>query len=105
MALPASITKATGLEYALDELRIPEERTVGVGDAENDHALLRVCGLGVAVANALPSLKADADLVTNGARGAGVTELIDRWLANELESISPQPDLHEPSAGRSKAGL
>jgi len=105
MALPASITKATGLEWALDELRIPVERTIGVGDAENDHALLRLCGLGVAVANALPSLKADADLVTTGARGAGVTELIDRLLANELESVSPQPDLHEPSAGRTKAGL
>jgi hydroxymethylpyrimidine pyrophosphatase-like HAD family hydrolase len=105
MALPASITKATGLEVALDELHIPAERAIGVGDAENDHALLRLCGLGVAVANALPSLKVDADLVTNGMRGAGVTELIDRLLANELESVSPQPDLHEPSVGRSKAGL
>jgi hypothetical protein len=57
------------------------------------------------VSNALPSLKEDADLVTKGARGAGVSELIDKMLANELESISPQPDLHEPSVGRSKAGL
>jgi hydroxymethylpyrimidine pyrophosphatase-like HAD family hydrolase len=105
MALPSSITKATGLEQTLDELRIPVERSIGVGDAENDHAMLRLCGLGVAVANALPSLKADADLVTTGARGAGVTELIDKMLANELELITPQPDLHEPSVGRTKAGL
>jgi hydroxymethylpyrimidine pyrophosphatase-like HAD family hydrolase len=105
MALPASITKATGLECALDELRIPPERAIGVGDAENDHAMLRLCGLGVAVANALPSLKDDADLVTRGARGAGVTELIDRLLAHELDDLTPQADLHEPAAGRSKAGL
>jgi hydroxymethylpyrimidine pyrophosphatase-like HAD family hydrolase len=100
MALPSSITKATGLARALEELRIGAEETIGVGDAENDHALLRMCGLGVAVANALPSLKEDADLVTVGACGAGVTELIDRLLANDLDSVSPQPDLHEPSVGR-----
>jgi hydroxymethylpyrimidine pyrophosphatase-like HAD family hydrolase len=105
MVLPAGITKATGLTCALDELKIDADETIGVGDAENDHALLRLCGLGVAVANALPSLKEDADLVTNGARGAGVTELIDRWLANDLEAVMPHPDLHEPSTRPAKAGL
>ncbi len=104
MALPSSITKATGLAHALEELGVGAEETIGVGDAENDHALLRACGLGVAVANALPSLKEDADIVTVGARGAGVTELIDRLLANDLDSVSPRPELHEPSVGR-KAGL
>src|SRR5439155_23656984 len=72
MALPSGITKATGLAPALEELGVKPEQTVGVGDAENDHALLRLCGVAVAVANALPALKAAADLVTAGARGAGV---------------------------------
>ncbi len=103
MALPSSITKATGLTCALEELRISAERTIGVGDAENDHAFLRLCGLAVAVSNALPSVKEDADLVTLGARGAGVTELIDRLLAGDLESVAPQPDRHEPSASRTPA--
>jgi hydroxymethylpyrimidine pyrophosphatase-like HAD family hydrolase len=105
MALPSGITKATGLSCALEELRLAAEDVVGVGDAENDHALLRMCGLGVAVANALPSLKEDADLVTNGARGAGVTELINRLLANDLDAVMPVPDLHEPSTRPAKAGL
>jgi hypothetical protein len=87
MALPAGITKATGLKPALEELRISAEQTVGVGDAENDHAFLRMCGLSVAVANALPTLKAEADWVTAGARGAGVAELIERWLVDDLEGI------------------
>lgn len=105
MVLPAGITKATGLSCALEELRLDAEETIGVGDAENDHALLRLCGLGVAVANALPSLKEDADLVTNGERGAGVTELIDRLLSNDLDNVLPIPDLHEPSTRPAKAGL
>ena len=45
MALPSGITKVTGLAAALDELGIAKESVVGVGDAENDHAFLRYCGL------------------------------------------------------------
>jgi 3-deoxy-D-manno-octulosonate 8-phosphate phosphatase KdsC-like HAD superfamily phosphatase len=87
MALPTGVTKATGLAPALDELGVTAGQTVGVGDAENDHAFLRLCGVSVAVANALPAVKAAADLVTAGARGAGVTELIDRLLADDLAGV------------------
>ncbi|MFO0847507.1 MAG: HAD family hydrolase [Gemmataceae bacterium] len=96
MALPSGVTKATGLAPALEELGIPADRTVGVGDAENDHAFLRLCGVAVAVANALPAVKAAADLVTAGARGAGVAELIDRMLADDLANLVPRPDRHAP---------
>jgi hydroxymethylpyrimidine pyrophosphatase-like HAD family hydrolase len=85
MALPADVTKATGLAPALEELGMSHQVTIGVGDAENDQAFLRHCGLAVAVSNALPSVKEIADVVTAGARGAGVTELIERWLKGELD--------------------
>ena len=87
MALPASVTKATGLTFAIDALGITPARTVGVGDAENDQALLGACGVAVAVGNALASLKAMAHVVTAGASGAGVIELIDRMLAGELDRL------------------
>ena len=61
--------------------------TVAVGDAENDLVFLRGCGLAVAVANALPTVKDVADLVTARARGAGVAELVERWLAGDLEAM------------------
>ena len=98
MALPSAVTKATGLAAALTELGLTPDRVVGIGDAENDHAFLRFCGFGVAVANALPALKAAADLVTGGADGAGVRELIDRLLADDLAGARPRPDHHEPAA-------
>jgi len=97
MALPSAVTKATGLAAALAELGLTPDRVVGIGDAENDHAFLRYCGLGVAVANALPAVKAAADLVTAAANGAGVREVIDRLLANDLAGAKPQPDHHEPA--------
>lgn len=83
MALPSDVSKATGLRAAISALHIAPERVVGIGDAENDHALLDTCGLAVAVANAVPSLKTMADVVTSGTCGAGVSEIIGRVLAGE----------------------
>ena len=91
MVLPGGVNKATGLAALLREAGIPASEVIGVGDAENDHAFLDSCGLGVAVANALPMLKERADFVTEGARGDGVAELIDRILADELAGVTPHP--------------
>jgi HAD superfamily hydrolase (TIGR01484 family) len=91
MILPSGINKATGLCEALGELGLPPEQVVAVGDAENDHALLALCGFSAAVANALPSLKEKADLVTSGAHGAGVVELIDAMIEDRLEPTARRP--------------
>ena len=64
MVLPAGVNKATGLARALEQLGLSPHNVVGVGDAENDHAFLRSCECAVAVANALPTLKEAADIVT-----------------------------------------
>jgi len=91
MALPSDVTKATGLRVALDALERSPEQTIAVGDAENDLVFLRYCGLAAAVANALPTVKDIADVVTEGARGAGVAELTERWLNGEIDTISRNP--------------
>jgi HAD superfamily hydrolase (TIGR01484 family) len=89
MVLPGGTTKRTGLAAVLEDMRLSPHGVVGVGDAENDHSFLSLCECAVAVANALPSLKALADWVTPSAEGAGVVELIDRVLADELLSLAP----------------
>ncbi len=100
MALPSDVTKASGLAPALAALGVAAEETVGVGDAENDQAFLRMCGLAVAVDNALPSVKAIADVVTSGARGAGVAELVTRLLDGELDAIQPQNRPHPAESSK-----
>jgi hydroxymethylpyrimidine pyrophosphatase-like HAD family hydrolase len=87
MVLPTGINKASGLRVALEHLKLSHHNTVGVGDAENDEAFLRFCDVGVAVDNALPVLKERADIVAAEARGAGVTEVIDRLLDDDLRSF------------------
>ena len=84
MMLPTGINKATGLTESLKRMGISPEATCAIGDAENDHAFLRLCGCAVAVANAIPAIKCMADFITRGDHGAGVVELIDEMIANDL---------------------
>jgi energy-coupling factor transporter ATP-binding protein EcfA2 len=88
MVLPTGVNKATGLAAALVELGLSAHNAVGIGDAENDHALLMACECGVAVANALPALKDKADLVMTRNHGTGVAELIDQLVASDLAEAS-----------------
>jgi HAD superfamily hydrolase (TIGR01484 family) len=85
MVLPSGINKATGLAAALEDLCISTHNVVAIGDAENDHAFLRACGCSVAVANALPAVKETADLVTGGARGRGVEQLIEELIEHDQD--------------------
>jgi hypothetical protein len=80
MILPAGVDKALGLQAVAQELAIPVNQMVGVGDAENDLVFLQQCGYSVAVANALPTIKEQVDWVTTHSRGAGVRELIHQVL-------------------------
>jgi hydroxymethylpyrimidine pyrophosphatase-like HAD family hydrolase len=84
MVLPAGVNKATGLRCALAELGLGAGSVVGIGDGENDCDFLNACGFAAAVANALESLKSAARVVTAGAHGAGVAEIIDQVLASDF---------------------
>ena len=81
MVLPSGVNKGTGLAAALEELELSAHNVVGVGDAENDHAFLKVCECSVAVANALPALKERAD--------APVANAIP-WLLLAAKSVGPE---------------
>jgi len=81
MILPSGVNKATGLRAAAARLSLTPEQIVGIGDAENDHAFLSICGFSAAVANALPSVREEVDYVTTLDHGDGVTELISHMLA------------------------
>jgi HAD superfamily hydrolase (TIGR01484 family) len=83
MVLPKGTNKASGLAAALAELSLDAGAVAAIGDAENDIVFLKHCGLAVAVDNALPEVKAIANLTMRGARGAGVEEFIAWVLAQD----------------------
>jgi hydroxymethylpyrimidine pyrophosphatase-like HAD family hydrolase len=95
MVLPAGVNKGTGLSTALNELDLSPHNAMAVGDAENDHSFLSLCECAAAVANALPQLKERADIVLEGARGAGVAELIDALVADDLRGAAAHLARHD----------
>ncbi|MFO7181196.1 MAG: HAD family hydrolase, partial [Pseudomonadota bacterium] len=104
MILPDGVNKKSGLEAALHRLGLSFHDTVGVGDAENDHVFLCGCECAVAVANALDAVKDECDWVTSGERGAGVEELVQRLLEDDLESLAPKLTRHHVLLGRRDDG-
>ena len=99
MILPSGVNKASGLHEALKSLCLSPHNVVGVGDAENDHALLSLSECGVAVANAVPLLKQRADFTTAGRAGEGVSELIALMIADDLASLEPKLARHRIPLG------
>ena len=77
MTLPQGVSKATGLHAALDTLRLSAHNTVAVGDAENDHELLRMAGVGAAVQWGSRALRAAADLEIEGPGPSAVSAFIE----------------------------
>ncbi len=57
------VSKSGALARLCRELGVARERTVACGDGHNDIDMLRWAGLGVAVAEAAPDVRAAADLV------------------------------------------
>ena len=88
MVLPPGVNKGTGLKAALLELQLSSHNVVGIGDSENDHALLQACEYAVAPANALPMVKSIADRVTRGEDGEGAAELMAELIADDLAAVS-----------------
>jgi HAD superfamily hydrolase (TIGR01484 family) len=89
MILPPGVNKATGLATALKQMNLSPQDVVAVGDAENDHALCRYCGASAAVANALPALKEAVTIRLQNHHGAGVEELIEMILRDDLAMAAP----------------
>jgi len=104
MVLPSNVNKATGLTAALDRMGLSSHDVVGVGDAENDHAFLSLCECGAAVDNALPAVKKRADIVLEKDHGAGVVQLIERMLADDLKDLEGRVARHQLLVGVRRDG-
>ena len=98
MVLPAGVSKATGLLAALHELGLSPHNVLAVGDAENDLALLEVAEVGVAVANAVASVKEHADLVLDEPDGTGIVRLLTGPLLSGRDRV--RASRHEIVIGR-----
>jgi len=74
--LPKEASKGNGLLKIAEFLGIPQSRTVGIGDNENDISLVCDAGVGVAVANAIPALLDKADFISTDNNSHSISTVI-----------------------------
>lgn len=75
--LPKGVNKGAALMRLASRLGVSPEKTVAIGDYNNDISVLRAARLGVAVSNAMPEVKAAADYVTVSNEEHAIARLID----------------------------
>lgn len=76
---PGGVSKWSAIQRLAAEWGIREEEICAVGDDVNDIAMIRAAGLGVAMGNALPEVKAAADRIAPCHDSDGLVQVVD-WL-------------------------
>lgn len=76
--IPAAIDKGEGLRRACAAIGIDPAEAVAFGDSENDIPMLRAAGLGVAMGNADPEVRAAADCITLSNNENGIAAALER---------------------------
>ena len=78
--MPAGVNKGYGVRELCRRLGIPVELSVAAGDEANDIPMLEAAGVGAAMVNAAPEVRAAADYVTTRDNNhSGVAELVERF--------------------------
>ncbi len=76
-------TKGAALKILCDHLNIPMEAVIAMGDQNNDLQMLQAVGLGVAMGNGTPQVKAVADVVTAPHTEGGVGKALHTYLLQQ----------------------
>lgn len=74
-----TINKGRALAFLADHLGVPRDEVMAIGDSENDLAMLRWAGLGIAMGTASSAVRAEADAVTAGCDEEGVALAIEKY--------------------------
>lgn len=78
--LPKGIDKAQRLEMLLGILGISREEIIACGDGYNDLTMIKYAGLGVAMENAVFSVRKAADYITASNNEDGVALVVEKFL-------------------------
>lgn len=79
--VPLNIDKAASLDRLISVLGITRDEVIACGDGHNDMSMIEYAGLGVAMANAEPEVKAVADYITLSNEEDGVGKVINEFVS------------------------
>ena len=71
------------LQFIIEKDGIAPEEVVGIGDNINDKEMIEYAGLGVAMGNSSPDVKAVAKIVVADNNSDGVAEAIKKYILND----------------------
>lgn len=71
------VSKGKGVENFCKIFKVDRADTIGIGDGENDIPMLRSCGYGVAMGNAIKQLKEIADFIADTNNNDGVAKFVE----------------------------
>jgi hydroxymethylpyrimidine pyrophosphatase-like HAD family hydrolase len=77
---PVGVTKASGLQYVVEQLGLTAADTLAIGDGRNDIEMLQWAGRGVAMGQAVQLVQDAADDVTGIVSEDGAATEIGRWF-------------------------
>jgi len=81
---PLDASKGQALTRLAARLGIPQSHTAAIGDNDNDADMVAWAGLGMAMGNAHPDLKAIADLILPPVAADGVAVAIEKYILARL---------------------
>lgn len=76
------VSKGTALAALAQSLGIAREAVMAIGDQENDISMITWAGLGLAMGNAAPAVRAQADAILPSVSEAGVADALRRYVLN-----------------------
>ena len=78
--VPTGVNKGAAIRFLSEYLGIPVSNTISAGDEHNDIQMIEAAGIGCAVQNAVPDLKAHADYITeNDCNHSAVAEILYKF--------------------------
>lgn len=80
--MPKGVSKGTALVRIGKELGISTDEMMAFGDAENDMAMIQTVKYGIAMGNAMDSLKQAAYDVTDTNENMGIAKALDKYVFN-----------------------
>ncbi|HLT62066.1 MAG TPA: HAD family hydrolase [Microlunatus sp.] len=80
---PVGVNKATALAEVADELGVPADRVLALGDGRNDIEMLTWAGRGVALGDAPEEVREAADAVTGRFGEGGTVAELERWFGED----------------------
>lgn len=81
--VPKGIDKAETLKLLLEMLHLTPADLIAFGDGYNDLSMVKLAGMGVAMANAVPELKEVADYITLSNEEDGVAAALEHFSLGE----------------------